>query len=236
MSEHGHAGEHTGHHWQEADRVRDFVERMDRRAGERDPQFRLMARIVGRPSDAPLRILDLGAGYGAAAAALLAAYPSAHAVLLDASDEMIRVGGEGMAGFTGRYEYVKGDFGPGMLPEGARGPFDVVVSSSAIHHLPADGIRSLYRDIHKVLVPGGVFLNLDLVAAPDEELTALYRTVAEAEREERGEPPPNAARPHHSHVDPLAEHLRWLADAGFVHVDCFWKRLGSALVGGFRAA
>ena len=41
--------------------------------------------------------------------------------------------------------------------------------------------------------------------------------------------------PHHKDAT-LARHLEWLTAGGFTSVECFWKRLGQALVGGYRLA
>ena len=232
---HQHDHGHTGQHWREPARVQDFVKRMDARARERAPQFELMTQLLGRDSDDALRILDLGAGYGAEASVFLAAFPNASAVLVDASEEMMRVGGERLAEFDGRYRYVAWDFGEGVLPDSLEGPFDAVISSAAIHHLPEAALKSLYGAVFGLLAPGGAFLNLDLVSAPDEVLEARYRGIMQSEQDAREEAPPPAELPrHHSHLEPLERHLKWLRDAGFAHVDCFWKRLGGALFGGYR--
>jgi SAM-dependent methyltransferase len=231
--EHGHGD--TGQHWREPARVRDFVARMDARAWERLPQFELMTQLLGRDAEAPLRILDLGAGYGAEATVFLSAFPNASAVLVDGSEEMMRIGSERLAEFDGRYRYVAWDFGEGALPDGLGGPFDAVISSAAIHHLPEPALKRLYGQIREVLAPGGAFLNLDLVAPSDEFLEARFRDVMQAEEGTRAEPPPSPeVRRHHSHLEPLEKHLAWLREAGFEHVDCFWKRLAGALFGGYR--
>ena len=233
--QHQHDHGHTGQHWREPARVQDFVKRMDARARERAPQFELMTQLLGRDSDDALRILDLGAGYGAEAAVFLNAFPNASAVLVDASEEMMRVGGERLAEFDGRYRYVAWDFGEGALPDGLEGPFDAVISSAAIHHLPEASLKGLYGAVFGLLAPGGAFLNLDLVSAPDEALEARYRGIMQSEQDAREEAPPPAELPrHHSHLEPLDRHLEWLRDSGFAHVDCFWKRLGGALFGGYR--
>ena len=232
---HGHQHEHTGQHWREPARVRDFVQRMDARAQERAAQFDLMTQLLGRGGDDELRILDLGAGYGAEAQVFLRAFPNATAVLVDGSEEMIRVGGERLAEFEGRYRYVTWDFGEGALPDDLTGPFDAAISSAAIHHLPEDALKRLYGEVWARLGPGGAFLNLDLVRAPDDALDARYRAIMQTEQAARDEPPqPAALSRHHSHLEPLERHLGWLRDAGFEHVDCFWKRLGGALFGGYR--
>jgi tRNA (cmo5U34)-methyltransferase len=47
-----------------------------------------------------------------------------------------------------------------QLPEG---PFDLVVSALAVHHVPADGKRDLFRRVAHVLRPGGRFVLGDVV-------------------------------------------------------------------------
>ncbi len=227
--------ERPGHHWRDPARVRDYAARMDRQAAERRERLALLARLIPFSADTPLQVLDVGAGYGAVAAAVLDAFPLASAVLLDVSEEMIRLGGERMAPYAGRYRYIHGDFADGVLPAEVGGPFHAVVSSLAIHHLPPAGKQSLYRDIAARLLPGGCFLNLDIVAAPDPTLMELYAHIEAQERAARGEAPrPDTGTSHRSELQPLDEHLAWLRAAGLVHVDCFWKRLGTALFGGYR--
>jgi len=234
--QHEHARGDTGQHWREPARVQDFVRRMDARAQERAPQFELMTQLLGRDGDDAVRILDLGAGYGAEASAFLTAFPNASAVLVDGSEEMIRVGGERLADFDGRYRYVHWDFGEGALPDDLGGPFDAVISSAAIHHLPEAALQRLYSDVLANLAPGGALLNLDLVSPPDDALEARYRAIMQSEQPDREDTPTPSTLPrHHSHLEPLDRHLEWLRDAGFEHVDCFWKRLGNALFGGYRA-
>ena len=74
-----------GHSWKEEDRVADYVERMDEQQDERQPVFDILTRLVQAEPDAPLRILDIGTGYGPVATACLDAFPNATAVGLDVS-------------------------------------------------------------------------------------------------------------------------------------------------------
>jgi len=224
-----------GHHWKDPERVRDFAGRMDRRVEDRGEQFQLIARIIGARGDAPLRLLDVGAGYGALAAALLDAYPKATATLLDVSEAMIKLGRERMQAYDGRYSYVAGDFAGGSLPDDVGGGFDAIVSSLAIHHLPPERIRTLYADIAARLSSGGWFLNLDIVAPDDSEAGEVYRRVLEEDRIARGETPwpsESGNASHHSEMQPLAEHLGWLREAGLTAVACYSSMLGIALFGG----
>ena len=61
--------ERAGHHWQEPDRVAEYVSRMDRQERDRAVIFSLMTELLpGEPGDEML-ILDVGSGYAPVAAA-----------------------------------------------------------------------------------------------------------------------------------------------------------------------
>ena len=233
--------ERFGHHWREEDRVAEYVERMDRQQAERDPVFTLMTQLIPGGNDTPLRILDVGSGYAPVAAACLDAFPNAHAIGLDISDAMMATGRERMARFGGRFEYMIGDFADGELPANAKdaGPYDAIVSARAIHHLPAEGMRSLYADIFRNLKPGGAFFNIDTASPETSHLKNVFREIRRSEKPNDEPPRDPQAQPHsvamYHHDDAtLFKHLEWLKEAGFTSVDCFWKRLSLALVGGYK--
>lgn len=232
--DHGSTGEEGGD-WRNPEHVRRFAETIDAHDSERAPIFRLMAALLAVPPDAPLRVLDIGTGLGAAAAALLDAFPVATAVGLDISEEMIRRGHERMAAYGDRVCFVLGDFSSG-LPASVEGDFDAIISSIAIHHLPPEGKPRLYAACARRLRPGGALLNLDYVQPPDASLIERYQALRAREDAERGLQATDGrqAPPRHFHGGKLDEHLAWLGAAGLTAVDCFYKRLNLALVGGFR--
>ncbi len=233
-----------GHSWKEEDRVAEYVERMDQQDAERQPVFDLLTRLVQAEKDAPIRVLDIGTGYGPVATACLDAFPNATAVGLDVSEAMMEAGRPRMARFAERFAYMHGDFAEGVLPPQAvaAGPYDVVVSARAIHHLPAELMGSLYASIHDSLTQGGAFFNLDTASPATDFLNGVARGARRrgrdenrAPREERRTPEQIAHDAMHHHRDAtLARHLEWLHAAGFAEVDCFWKNLSLALVGGFK--
>src|SRR5947209_12775681 len=99
-----------GHHWQEQDRVSEYVARTTAQAEDRKAVFNLMCDLFPFEPDARIRVLDIGAGYGAVAAAVLDRFPNATAVGLDISEPMMDVGRERMSAYGNRFSYHIGDF------------------------------------------------------------------------------------------------------------------------------
>jgi SAM-dependent methyltransferase len=224
--------ERYGHDWRTPERVREYVERVDREIDQRAEGLAVMLALVPfEPGSAP-RVLDVGTGPGLIASRVLDAYPAARAVGLDVSEPMRDVAQQRMAGYGERFTFVLADFVEGDLPPEARGAFDVVVSSRAIHHIPAELKRRLYRAIFSTLNPGGCFLNLDSVGPADAGLRPVFR--AASARLAGHTPELSAGRLPGHYYDSVEDHLRFLREAGFSLVDCFWKRLGLALVGGYK--
>ena len=233
-----------GHEWTDAERVDQYIARMDEREdAERRPIFEYMTRLIGAEPDAELSVLDVGSGYGPVATAVLDAYPKAHAIGLDISEAMMEVGRERMARFGDRFRYMVGDFGDGKLPAEAvtAGPYDVVVSARAIHHLSPELMASLYANIYANLNPGGSFFNLDTASPETDLLRDRYRAARRAEGSGYDRPRPRSNEPRHTDMFPhhrdatLLRHLEWLKAGGFDAYDCFYKRMDRALIGGFKA-
>jgi tRNA (cmo5U34)-methyltransferase len=132
------------------------------------------------------RILELGVGTGETARRVLARHPDARFVGLDESDEMLAAAQLDADLRVSRLE--------DPLPEG---PFDLVVSCLAIHHLDSHAKRDLFRRVAGALRPGGRLVLADVVV-PEREEDAVTPTT------------PGFDRP-----DRLADQLEWLREAGF---------------------
>jgi SAM-dependent methyltransferase len=158
---------HGIHDWNSRDYVRDWVARQDRYEDERRPQFQMIADAIPFTREAAIRILDVGAGYGALAQFLLDQFPNATALCQDGSEEMARLGRRRMAKYGDRVDYVIADFSKPGWSRGIDASFDVVVSTIAIHNVRIPGvIENIYKDLFQQLKPGGSFLNLDLTFVP----------------------------------------------------------------------
>jgi tRNA (cmo5U34)-methyltransferase len=137
------------------------------------------------------RLLDLGTGTGETLAAVLARTGAAAAVGVDRSDAMLDAARTRLKNFSVELRVAELT---NPLPDG---PFDLVVSALAIHHLAGPDKAALFARTAGVLRPGGRFVLGDLVIPvdPDDAVTPLTAD--------------------HDRPSTLADQLRWLADAGF---------------------
>ena len=163
------------HDWTSQDYVLEWAERQDTREADRREVFQLIANTIPYEKNASIRILDVGAGYGALAQFLLAQFPKATAVCHDGSDEMAQLGRKRMAALKKRVKYVLSDLSKPGWSKKVDGPFDAVVSSIAIHNVRShDIIRSIYGEIFSLVRPGGCFLNFDrMTPSLDQQLKWL---------------------------------------------------------------
>jgi tRNA (cmo5U34)-methyltransferase len=198
------------------------------------------------------RVLDLCCGEGRLSEEYLSRAPEGQVTLLDGSAEMLELAAARLAGFGGRVSQVRADIADaGWRADGGYGG---VMTSLAVHHLDGDGKRRLYRDLHAMLVPGGVFVMADLIepAGPAaREIAAGHwdQAVAQASQEQFGSdealrvfretewnyyrlPGPDPV----DHPSSVAENLSWLSAAGFTDVDLVWLQAGHAIFTAKRAA
>ena len=182
--DHGHHGEHghDHHDWASPQYVSHWAKGQDRKETSRAEAFEAMADTIPYDKSQPIKILDLGAGYGALTQFLLDRFSSATAVCQDSSQEMANLGYERMKHLAGRFEYVFCDFSRHGWSKLLPGPFEAVVSSIAIHNVRSPNImRGIYEDTFGLVKPGGCFLNFDRPRPPWEEQMKWLRDAGFAE-------------------------------------------------------
>ena len=158
-----HLGDHHHHEWHSDHYVGHWVENDARRQGERQPIIaRLIAAVPSFGHEAEFTVLDVGAGAGAIAEALLEAFPRARIVLQDYSPPMLNVARKRLGKHAAQTSYVLCDLLDEAWGKKVGGPFDVVVSGIAIHNLQDMGkIAACYETICGLLKPGGCFIDYD---------------------------------------------------------------------------
>jgi SAM-dependent methyltransferase len=211
-------------------------------------QFEVILHVVGSWRPDARRILDLGCGDGALGRMLLERLPAVHIVFADFSEPMLDAARAKVSGEP-RATVVKADYSSPAWLDAVKGfvPFDVVVSGFSIHHQPHEGQRRIYSEIHGALKPGGIFLNLEHVAAATPAVEALYNEFFVDHlfdyhrRKNPGADRALIARAYYDRTDkvenilaPVDEQCRWLRDIGFADVDCFFRLFELAIFGGVK--
>jgi ubiquinone/menaquinone biosynthesis C-methylase UbiE len=150
------------HDWSSRSYVLNWAKRQDLREADREEIFTLMAQTLPYAREAAIKILDIGAGYGALTRFLLDIFPSATALCHDGSAAMAKLGRRRMKRFKGRFDYVLCDLSEPGWSRAIAGPFEAVVSSIAIHNVRApEIIQQIYGEIFTLVKAGGCFLNFD---------------------------------------------------------------------------
>jgi tRNA (cmo5U34)-methyltransferase len=152
-----------------------------------------------------MRVLELGIGTGETARRVLARHATARLVGLDASREMLDQARRGLPDDRVELRVARLQ---DPLPDG---PFDVVVSALAIHHLDGDGKADLFRRAARVITPGGRLVIADVVVPED---------------------PSDVVTPIDNDYDTpssVADQLRWLAQAG-LEPSLAWSRRDLAVI------
>jgi tRNA (cmo5U34)-methyltransferase len=151
--------------------------------------YRLQDAAAAATGSGAARLLELGTGTGESALRVLRRHEGAALVGIDTSADMLRVARDRLPDADLRVSRLED-----ALPDG---PFDLVFSVLAIHHLDGPGKADLFRRVAAVVDPGGRFVIGDVVVPADPAdattpLSAGYDVPSRAD-----------------------DQLAWLADAGF---------------------
>lgn len=156
-------------------------------------------------TSAPRAVLELGVGSGLTAARLLEAHPAATLVGIDANVDMLAAARETLDPRRSALHRARLE---DPLPAG---PFDLVVSMLAVHHLDRAGKAELFAAVADVLPAGGRFVLGDLIVPedPDDVVTPIDGV--------------------HDVPSSLPDQLSWLATAG-LGAEVFWRHRDLAVI------
>lgn len=169
--------------------ARQWIERWDRQQEvsqpEREERFTALIDAVQEVAGEmePL-VMDIGCGPGSLGVRLLERRPGATVIGIDADPVTLALG---RAAYGERMTFVDVDLRdpswPSRLPLERRA--DAAVSTTALHWLPEQALRSLYKELAGILRPGGVFLNGDGLLDDTPVLARLSRALTVREDHRR---------------------------------------------------
>lgn len=143
---------------------------------DREQRFAALFEAVEAAVGTAPRVLDLAGGTGSISLRLLDRFPDATAVVLDADPALLKIA-EHTVGRGDRVELVRADLRDPEWAAGLTGPFDAVLTATALHWLEEDRLGVLYRELAGLVRGGGLFGNADLL--PDPGLLELSRKLGE---------------------------------------------------------
>jgi tRNA (cmo5U34)-methyltransferase len=233
--------------WKDREVAQAFLNERSLLIPDRPRQLEVILRVVGFHCLQPQRILDVGAGDAILLATLLETFPNAAGVAVDFSPLMLEQARRRLDKFGQRASTLEADLLTPAWKDALAGPFNVIISGFAIHHLPDERKRALYQEIYDLLAKGGVFLNCEHVASTtpggeqmfDDAMTKhLYLrrkekgddvTLEQVRRDFMERPDRDA-----NILALVDDQCRWLREIGFREVDCFWKYFELAIIGGVK--
>ncbi len=241
--------ENNAPHWGEED-SQHFIDYGRYFIPEREAQIEiicdLIPAVVGRQ-----HVLDLGCGEGVLDRAILERFPDYHVLGLDGSPTMLASAKSALSGYGDRFDtqvFELADTSWRTFPW----PVRAVVSSLAIHHLDDAQKQQLFKDMYRLLAPGGAFIIADLMQPTTQAGVALAARMWDEAVRQRSlqfdgnlnayeqslrlgwnsftDPEPDPI----DKMSPLYHQLKWLEQAGFTGIDVFWLRAAHAIFGGWK--
>ena len=241
----------TPQHWTDDDSAQ-FLTLDDVAVPMREQQIATLCALIPAERDEPFTAVELGAGGGLLALAVLEAYPNCHYHALDGSEVMRERLRETLAPYGDRVTVGPFELAATVWRETLPTPLRCVLSSLVVHHLTHESKRQMFADVARRLESGGALLLADLVAPANDRARRLFAEQWDAAAQLQSlalsgefnlyQQFRDAAWNYYElteedpidHPSPLSDQLVWLRDAGFSASDCFWMLAGHAIYGGFR--
>jgi len=235
--------------WQGRERVMHYEQRADLLIPKRREMLATIVRVLPFPSEASLRVMDLGAGTGALAEVVLDRYPRAQVLCIDNSSEMVEAGRAKFAARGEQVQFLVRDLESALWGNDLAGPWHAILSSLAINLLTDEAKQQVYKQCWALLEPGGLFVSADRIRGGTPAIDAMYHEfwlehMVRQSREVLGkEVDIETVRERQRTADAAAgikcanleQNLAWLTEAGFVAVECYFKHWQWAVFGGVRA-
>ncbi len=239
--------------WNESD-SQHFLEENAIFVPGRAEQTQTLLGLIPARRDEVFALVELAAGGGELAEAILEAFPHCRYYALDGSAMMLERLRQRLTRFGDRvvvrqFDLMARDW-RSQLPM----PLRCVLSSLCVHHLSEEGKRQLFSDMATSLEPRGALLLADIIEPANQQIAELFAQQYDAVMREqsmavRGDlsgferardlkwnyfrydygTPDTYDRP-----SLLSEQLHWLSQAGLSVVDCYWMRAGHAVYGGYK--
>ena len=243
----------TSNQWSEGD-SEIFIDLGEIFVPGRAEQMAALLDLIPARADEQFTIVELASGEGALAQAILERFHACHYIAFDGSAVMRQHMSERLTWFSERLEIRPFELAEREWRTTLPGSLRCVVSSLSIHHLFDDEKQQLFRGLADHLESSGALLVADIIKPATQQIADLFAQqyddiVRKQSLIMRGDLSGFEQfqqlkwnyflHDYHSvdtndHPSCLSDQLRWLGEAGFSIVDCFWMQAGHAVYGGYK--
>jgi tRNA (cmo5U34)-methyltransferase len=217
-------------------RVKTYDADMELMHPNRSKMVEVALELLPFPKTAALRATDLGIGTGYFTERFLNNFPNSRVLGIDGAQAMIELAKARLTSLASRVEFAICDFRKLQELAPDAGTADVVFSAYALHHLSRADKETVLRQVFELLVPGGWFVNADLIVADSPELESHLQEIRVAGIVERAHGSDNrfadlpSTRRFLANLEKnerdqpltLAEDLELLRSSGLKNVSAFW--------------
>jgi len=158
-------------------RVKTYDADMELMHPNRSKMVQVAIEVLPFPKTAALRAIDLGIGTGYFTEQFLNHFPNSRVLGIDGAQAMVELAKARLTSLVSRVEFVIGDFRNLQQLAAGAGMADVVFSAYALHHLGRPDKERVLREVVELLVPGGWFVNADLIVADSPELESRLQEI-----------------------------------------------------------
>jgi len=227
-------------------RVKTYDADMELMHPNRSKMVQIAIEVLPFHKTAALRAIDLGIGTGYFSERFLNQFPNSRVLGIDGAQAMIELAKARLKSLALRVEFAIGDFRKLQELAPGAGTVDVIFSAYALHHLSRSDKETVLKQLVELLVPGGWFVNADLIVADSLQLESRLQQIRIAGIVERARGSDkrftDSASTRRFLVDleknerdqplTLTEDLALLRSSGLKNVAAFWLEYRELVSGG----
>jgi len=174
-----------------------------------------------------IHVLDLGCGNGILSDLVIRKYPGSFIIAFDLTEDMLKAYKKKHLKYSDRFELKIGDF----RTDSIGGDYDIILAGLTLHHLTWEERKSFYKTLYSALSKGGCLIARDIIIDEDPYVKEYQYNLWKQFMKSRGEDPEFWYAKHIEKDYPptLTDHFKWLKQAGFKQVACYWRYLNFAI-------
>ncbi|MCV9934794.1 class I SAM-dependent methyltransferase [Boseaceae bacterium BT-24-1] len=135
----------------------------------REGRFDAMFELVDHGLPGKIRVIDLCCGPGSLSERVLSRFPEAEVLAVDFDPVLMRLGQAALGDGGGRLTWLETDLRLPGWEERIDGPFDAVLTTTALHWFTPPQLTAIYQGLGKLIRPGGFFFNGDHLTERDHQ-------------------------------------------------------------------